>query len=158
MWVNSLSTYNSPWSMVPLLNLYLKVHSLSMISSHMLHLPVSVFTHSLSPCFILHTFSISLFHSSHILYLAVSFFTHSLSRCFILHTFSISLFHSSHILYLPVSVFTHSLSPCFSGPFDEFYKLSYLWSAMVGLVLCVVPGVLISLATRMSTFSVCLIS
>ncbi|GFR84245.1 sodium-coupled monocarboxylate transporter 1 [Elysia marginata] len=35
-----------------------------------------------------------------------------------------------------------------SGPFDEFYRLSYVWSPALSALACCVPGILISLATR----------
>lgn len=35
-----------------------------------------------------------------------------------------------------------------SGPFDEFYKVSYMWACLLAVVGCVVPGIVISLLTR----------
>ena len=71
----------------------------------------------------------------------------------------ISLSPISRLLPLsisPVPVFTyHTLCVyfCFSGQFDEFYKISYMWSAPLAIVSCVVPGLILSLATRMSSLT-----
>ncbi|GFR92974.1 sodium-coupled monocarboxylate transporter 1 [Elysia marginata] len=35
-----------------------------------------------------------------------------------------------------------------SGTFDEFYKISYMWSAVLATLACLVPGILVSLLTR----------
>ncbi|RUS69991.1 hypothetical protein EGW08_022245 [Elysia chlorotica] len=35
-----------------------------------------------------------------------------------------------------------------SGVFDEFYRLSYMWAAALATLTCVIPGIVVSLATR----------
>ncbi|KAK3802983.1 hypothetical protein RRG08_051738 [Elysia crispata] len=35
-----------------------------------------------------------------------------------------------------------------SGPFDEFYKVSYMWASLLATVTCVLPGIAVSLVTR----------